>query len=189
MSHIGVNVILTGGQRRQWNFKFCLASEHWMQMGEGARLPVAHQKEMHQFAMVGDERCPAAATFRGVHVDCQNGLVVFGAHLGRHRKRLVEGIVPVVAVFEVPPFLSAKSQERKNDRGQRHGRATPPPVFSCRKRSRIKTALPENRSGNLQPAEEQDRSQRRQYNDMGAGHGACIGCHRVHRDHQSAFAA
>ena len=146
---IGVNVILTRGKRRQWNFKFCLTSEHWMQMGEGARLSVVNQKEMHQFAMVRDERRPSAAMFRSVHVDFQNGLVVFGAHLGRHGKRLVEGIVPVVAVFEVPPFLSAKNQERKSDCGQRHSRAPPPPVFLCLKHSRIETTLAENRSGNL----------------------------------------
>src|ERR1041384_6251736 len=131
-----------------------------MQMGEGARLHVANQKEVHQFAVIGNERRPSAATFGGVHFDFQNELVAIGAHLGRHPQRLVKGIVPVVAVLEIPPFLSAINQQRKKDGGQRQRRTTPTAVFRGGKRSRSEAAFAEDGSGNLQPAEEQNRSQR-----------------------------
>ena len=141
MGDIGIDVIGTGGKRRQRGLEFQSAPARWMQMSKGARRTIANQKQMHHFAVVRNERRPLAPPIRGVHRDGQNVLVTLRTRQGRHGERLVERIVPVVGVFEVPPFLAAKNQESEDDCSQRHGAAATPPVFLRRTRSGIETAL------------------------------------------------
>src|SRR5439155_6172977 len=83
----------------------------------------------------------------------------------------------------------AKNQEIEDDSSQRHSAAATPAIFLRRTGARNETALTENRSGNLQCADEEQNCQSRQDDAVAARHGACIGRHRVHRENQSASAA
>src|SRR2546422_11557183 len=95
-------------------------------------------------------------------------------------------MVAVIAVFEVPPFLAAKTHQRKTPGRHHHGGATTPPIFPGWQRSRIQTALAESRSGNLHATEEEDEGQRRQHQAVAWRHRARIGRHRIDGHNESA---
>jgi len=87
--HVCVELIAAGGKRRQ-GVSNSARLRGTGAMGKGILLLVVHQKKMHQFAMVRNERRPSAAAFRCIHGDSQNRFLALGPDLSRHREWFVE---------------------------------------------------------------------------------------------------
>src|SRR5437867_6110877 len=84
----------------------------WMNMSECIQFWLADQEQMHQLAVVGDQWRPIAC-LGIVNRQAHDGLRSLDTHAGRNWHWLIEPVVSVVAVFQVPPGFSKKQEERE----------------------------------------------------------------------------
>src|SRR5436305_1916660 len=99
-------------------------------MRESVQFGLPHEKQVHEFAVVGNQRRGTDESFV-THLEPQNALAIVRTHAGDSFHRLIQAVVTVVARLGVPPSHASPKGHSKQDRASRHGTTgTPSPPRS-----------------------------------------------------------
>ena len=147
VGHVGKEPVVAGRQGRERRFEARGIGGDGMQVREGAGVVGSNHEQVHQLAVIGNQRSgralpPAPAPPYRIGDGEPEPRRSPGGHDLRRRGPLSVEAAPVVAVHRVPPLLAAGKQQHQQHPADQHRDAAPDPHPPVGQLARWKHALP-----------------------------------------------
>src|SRR5262249_51566410 len=127
---VAENIVAAFGQRGQHDLKGVVLFANGMQVREGVAAALAHEEQVHQFAVIGDERDVVVVPEKFfADFELQDAIGAFGVKGGCEvRPGAFAEVILKTALFGCPPIFSDVESTDKNNGGRGGGEEAFPAV-------------------------------------------------------------